>query len=82
MYVHLSKAMYKTLKAAILYYGNFSKELREYGFVIKPYDPCFANKCTSEGQITVVWHVNDMKVSHNNKEEVTKFVEYVIEMYG
>ena len=39
MYVRLSKAMYGTLKAALLYYRKLSKELREYGFVINPYDP-------------------------------------------
>ena len=51
--------------------------MREYGFVINPYDPCVANKWTSEGQLTVVWHVDDMKVSYKNKEEVKKFVEYM-----
>ena len=37
MYVRLSKAMYRTLKAALLYYRKMSKELREYRFVINPY---------------------------------------------
>ena len=44
MYVRLRKAMYGTLKVALLYYRKLSKELREYGFVINPYDPCIANK--------------------------------------
>ena len=30
------------LKAALLYYKNISRELKEYGFVINPYDPCVA----------------------------------------
>ena len=62
MYVCLSKAMYGTVKASLLYYIKLSKELREYGFILNPYDPCVANKWKSEGQLTVVWHVNDMKV--------------------
>ena len=68
MYVRLSKVMYGTLKAALLYYRNFSKEQREYWFVINPYDPCVAKKWTSEGKLTVVWHVDDMKVLHKIKK--------------
>ena len=30
----------------------------------------------------MLWHVDDMKVSHKNKEEVTKFIEYMKEIYG
>ena len=70
MYIRLNKAMYGTLKEALLYYRKLSKELREYGFVINPYGPYVANKCTSEGQLTVIWHVNNMAVLHKNKEEV------------
>ena len=60
--------MYITLKEALLYHRKMSKELREYGFVIKPYDPSVTNKWTNRGQLTVVVHVNNMKVSHKNKE--------------
>ena len=56
--------------------------MREYRFVINPYDPCVVKKWTSKGQLTVVWHVNDMKVSHKNKEEVKKVVEYMKVIYG
>ena len=74
MYVLLSKAMYGTLKAEILYYRKLSKELREYDFVVNPYNPCVANKWEDGGQLTVMWHVDNMKVSHKNKEEVTNFI--------
>ena len=82
MYVRLRKAMYGMLKAALLYYRKLSKDLREYGFVINPYDPCIANKRTDRGQLAVVWHVDDMKVSHKNNEEVTKFIENMKVIYG
>ena len=39
MYIHLRKVMYGTLKATLMYCRNLSKELKEYGFVINPYDP-------------------------------------------
>ena len=82
MYVRLSKAMYGTLKAALIYYSKLSKELREYGFVINPYDPCITSKWTDGGQLTVVWHVNNMKLPQKNKEEVTNFIEYTKGIYG
>ena len=58
MYVCLSKAMYGTLKAELLYYRKVSTELISYGVVINPYKPCVANKWTNKGQLTVVWHVD------------------------
>ena len=64
MYVCLSKAIYGTLKAAPLYYMKLSKEPREYRFVINPYDPCIKNKWTDRGELTMVWNVDNMKVSH------------------
>ena len=30
----------------------------------------------------MVWHVYNIKILHKNKEEVTKFVEYMKEIYG
>ena len=51
-------------------------------FVINPYNPCVTNKWTSEGQLTAVWHVDNTKVSHNIKEEATKFVECMKGIYG
>ena len=50
--------------------------------MINPYDPCVAKKWTDGGQLTVVWHVDDMKVSQKNKEEVTKFIRYMKGIYG
>ena len=36
MYFRISKAMYGTLKATLMYYRMISKEMIEYGFVINP----------------------------------------------
>ena len=82
MYVSLRKEMYVTLKEEILYYRNISRELKEYGFVINPYNPCVARKWTNNGQLTVVCHVDDTKVSRNNKKEARKFIDYTKGIYG
>ena len=81
MYVRLGKAMYGTLKAELIYYRKLSKYLKEYRIVKNPYNPCITNKWTNRGQLTVVCHVDDMKVLQKNKEEVTKFIEYSKEIY-
>jgi hypothetical protein len=44
IYVKLTKALYGTLQAALLFWKNLSSKLKEWGFVINPYDFCVANK--------------------------------------
>ena len=52
------------MKAALLYYQRFVTDLKSIGFEINPYDPCIANKIVEGKELTVVWHVDDLKVSH------------------
>ena len=73
---------YDLLLSALLFYRNFSKDLEAYGFQINPYDPCVANKMINEKQMTVVWNVDHLKVSHVDKFEVTKFAGYLSIIYG
>ena len=58
------------------------KDLEAYGFQIKPYDPCVAKKMIKNKQMAVVWHVDDLKVSHVDSFEITKFVGYITSIYG
>ena len=32
-------------------------------------------------QMTVVWHVDDMKVSHKSEYDITRFADYLISIY-
>ena len=82
LYVKLSKAIYGLLRSALLFYRKLRGELEEYGFEVNPYDPCVANKMVAGKQMTVVWHVDDLKVSHADKKEVTKFVAHLVGIYG
>ena len=43
------------------------------GFKVNPCDPCAANKMINGKQMTVAWHVDDLKVSHKDANEVTGF---------
>ena len=40
------------------------------GFNINPYNPCVANKEINGSQMTVTWHVDNLKVSHKDPAEV------------
>ena len=82
LYVKLSKALYGLLQSALLFYNKLRGELEDYDFEINPYDPCVANKMVNGSQMTVTWHVDDLKVSHKDKFVVTKFLKYLGDLYG
>ena len=66
LYVHMSKALYGLLKSALDFYSNLRSDLEGNDFIINPFDPCVANKVVND---------NDLKVSHVDKNENTKFSE-------
>ena len=71
LYVEALNALYGIMKAALLFYLKFVKNLKSIGFKLKPYDPCVANKIVDGAQLTVVWHVDDLKVSRMDAGVVT-----------
>ena len=83
MYMELLKALYGTLRAACLFWQKLSKQLiDEWGFTPNNYDDCVVNKMINGQQMTVVWHVDDLKVSHVDATEVEKFVQQMEETFG
>ena len=81
LYVKLKKALYGLLQAALLFYKKLSEDLIEEGFTINPYDPCVANKIIKGNQMTVVWHVDDLKVSHKDPQQIDKFINFLKTKY-
>jgi len=82
LYVQLAKALYGCLKSAKLFYDAFVEHLTDKGFKINPYDPCVANKTVNGKQFTIVWHVDDLKLSHVDEKEVTKMLDWLKSIYG
>ena len=64
LYVQLKKALYGTLQAALLFWQLLSNTLVEWGIKLNEYDPCVANKMINRKQCTIIWHVDDLKISH------------------
>ena len=67
LYVNMCKALYGMLRSALLFYRKLVKELEEYGFEINLYDPCVANNMVNGSQRTVVWHVDYLEVSSQER---------------
>ena len=82
IYVILEKALYGTLQAALLFWQNLSSQLKEWGFIINPYDFCVANKMIDGKQCTILWHVDDLKISHVNPDAVTVILNLLDQRYG
>ena len=55
--------------------------MRGKGFELNPYEPCAENEMTRGKKIAVFWHVYDLKVSHVDPKEVTKFMEWLVGIY-
>jgi hypothetical protein len=64
LYVEVLKAIYGMLEAALLWYKTFRKDLEDVGFIFNPYNPCVANKKVQGLQQTILFHVEDLKLSH------------------
>jgi hypothetical protein len=74
IYLQLKKALYGCVKSALLWYELFSNTLKDMGFAINPYDPCAANKIIEGTQCSIVWYVDDNKISHVNPKVVSDIV--------
>ena len=44
LYVGLSKALYRLLQSALIFYRKLRDELEYFGFTLNPYDPCVAKQ--------------------------------------
>ena len=70
------------LRAALLFYKRLRGDLENMGFEVNPYDPCVANKMVNGKQMTICWHVDDLKVSHVDKNAVTVLALELAKLYG
>ena len=81
LYVHLLNVLYGIMKAALLYYKCFVHDITAIGFKLNPYDPCVANKIVHGKQLTIAWHVDDLKVSHKKYQVVSHMVKWLKAKY-
>jgi hypothetical protein len=82
LYVKLCKALYGCLKSALLFYRKLWGDLRQQGFIMNPYDPCVVNKMIDGHQMTISWHVDDLKISHHTDAAITTVIRWIESIYG
>jgi hypothetical protein len=82
LYVKLKKALYGTLQAALLFWRLLSDTLMEWGFVLNIYHKCIANKLINSKQCTIIWHVDDLKISHVDKKVVNDIIMRLGNKFG
>ena len=82
IYCKLNVALYGTLKAALLFWKKLTASLKTRGFEINPYDWCIANKQIQGSQCTIVWHVDDLKISHVKSSVVDGIITSLKAEYG
>jgi hypothetical protein len=82
LYVRVLRAIYGCIESALLWYNLYSTTLKDLGFIINPYDRCVANKMINGKQCTIVWYVDDNKISHVDKNVVTDILEKLKGHFG
>jgi hypothetical protein len=78
----LKKALHGTLCAALLFLRKLTAQLQEWGFIINQYNWCVANKIINNKQCTVMWHVDDLKISHADPTVVSDVIELINGVFG
>ena len=82
LYVQLDKALYGCVQSALLWYDLYSSTLKNMGFSLNPYDLCVANATINEIQCTIVWYVDDNKISHKEEKVNTEVITAVEKRFG
>ena len=77
----MHKALYGMMCSALLFYHMLVGDLQSYGFTINRYDLCVAKTDMNGSQMTVVWYVDDLKITHTKAIEITKLAMYLDGIY-
>jgi Endomembrane protein 70 len=82
LYLVLKKALYGCVKSALLFWEDLSGKVIKRGYDLNPYNRCIANKIVDNSLRTVVWHVDDLKLSHANEKVLDSEVRWLESLYG
>ena len=76
LYVRFLNAIYGIMKDTLLFYQKFVGYPMTIGFELNPYETCIANKIINGKQLTLLWHVDDIKASHTEEEVFTRMARW------
>ena len=82
LYVRLNKALCGTLKEALLFWENLSSNImNKWGLKMNLYDICVAKNTIERRQCKILWHVDDLKISHVDSNVVDDIIEILDNEY-
>ena len=82
LYLRIVKALYGCIESALLWYNLFLDKLTKLGFKVNEYDRCVANKMINGKQCTIVWYVDDVKVSYIDEIVISDIITYMQKEFG
>ena len=82
LYLRVLRVLYICLESALLWYDFYSSTLKDHGFVINPYDRYAANTIINDKQCTIVFYVDDNKISHVDHKVVTSVLDVISKHFG
>ena len=71
----MTKALNGTLQVALLFWKLLSKTLISWDVKLNEYNQCMLNKFINGKQCTIVWHVDDLKISHVEAKVVADIIK-------
>ena len=66
LYVKILRAIYGCIESALLWYKLYLETLEGMEFFINIYNLCVADKTINGNQCTIMWYVDNNKLSHVN----------------
>ena len=81
LYMKVLRAIYGCLESTMLWYTLYVKTLKSIGFE-NPYELCVANKIINGKQFTIVWYVDDNKISHVDLAVVDSIIKELTKHFG
>jgi hypothetical protein len=75
--VKLQKALYGCLRSALLFYQKLVGDQKSQSFELNPYESCVTNKMINGKQFNLTWHVDNIKMSHDDHNEVTRVIDWL-----
>ena len=73
----VTKAIYGTLLEAVLFYNKLKGVLTNLGFKMNDYNEFTFNKMINGKQCTIQFHVDDLKLSHLEQDELDKIIDHL-----
>ena len=73
--------MYGKMNTALMAFKKLARYLKSWGYDMNPYNPCVWNKVVLGSQLTLLFHIDDMLMTHALASVVTEYIKLLDEGY-